>query len=119
MGNLHIEYKTVLHARLRNNCSSLNNDLFINHLRERPFCSWCNVIENAKHYFFTCKQYRNERLIFFEAVIDFQPLILKVLLLGNDTPNNTSNITFLERYMGISRILKELILNKHVCLHQS
>ena len=64
---------------------SLNNDLFINHIRER----WCNVIEDAKQYFLTCNQYRNERLIFFEAVRDFQTLNIK-LLLGNDTPNNTS-----------------------------
>ena len=77
---------SVLHARLRNNCSKLNNDLFINHLCER----WCNVIEDAKQYFLTCNQYRNERLIFFEAVRDFQPLNIKLLLLGNDTPNDTS-----------------------------
>ena len=29
----------LVHARLRNNCSNLNNDLFINHLRKRPFSS--------------------------------------------------------------------------------
>ena len=46
-------YLSVLHARLVNNCSNLNNDLFINHLCERPFCSWCNVIEDVKHYFCT------------------------------------------------------------------
>ena len=80
---------SVSHARLRNNCSNLNND----HLRERSFCSWCNVIEDAKHYFFTCNHYRNERLIFFEAVRGFQPLNIKLLLLGNDTLNNTSNVT--------------------------
>ena len=84
---------SVLHARLRNNCSNLNNNLFINHLRERPFCSWCNVIENAKHYFFTCNQYRNESLIYFEAVRDFQPLNIKLLLFRNDTLNNASNTT--------------------------
>ena len=86
-------YLSVMHARLRNNCSNLNNDLFINHLHERSFCSWCNVKEDAKHYFFTCSQYRNERLIFFKAVRDFQPLNIKLLSLGNDTLDNTSNIT--------------------------
>ena len=106
---------SVSHARLRNNCSNLNNDLFINHLRERPFCSWCNVIEDAKHYFFPCNQYRNERLLFFEAVRDFQLLFIKLFLLGNDTLNNTSNITLFRAHMSISRILKDLILNEHVC----
>ena len=58
----------LLHARLRNNCSNQNNGLYINHLRERPFCSWWNVIEDTKHYLFTCNQYRNERLIFLKQL---------------------------------------------------
>ena len=29
---------SILHARLRNNCSNLNNDLFRNHLRDNPLC---------------------------------------------------------------------------------
>ena len=32
-------YLSVLHARIRNNCSNLNNDLFINHLRDNPLCN--------------------------------------------------------------------------------
>ena len=28
---------SVLHARIRNKCSQLNNDLFNNHLRDYPF----------------------------------------------------------------------------------
>ena len=34
MGQNHI---SILHARLRNNCSNLNNDLFRNHLRDNPW----------------------------------------------------------------------------------
>ena len=86
-------FLSVLHARSRNNCSSLNNVLFKNHFRERPFCSWCNIIEDSKHYLFTCNQYRNEYRIFFEAVRDSQPLSIRLLLLGKDTLNNTSNTT--------------------------
>ena len=33
-------YLSVLYARIRNNCSNLNNDLFINHLRDNPLCNW-------------------------------------------------------------------------------
>ena len=72
---------------------NLNNVLLKNHLRKRPLCSWCNVIEHAKHYFLTCKLCRNERLMSFEAVRDFQPLNTNILLLENDTLNNSSNIT--------------------------
>ena len=35
-------YISVLHARLRNNCSHLNEDLYINHLRLDPMCD-CNT----------------------------------------------------------------------------
>ena len=52
-----------------------------------------SVVEDAKQYFFTCNQYRNQ-LISFEAVRDFQPLNIKLLLSGNGTKlNNTSNTT--------------------------
>ena len=43
---------SVLHARLRNNCSNLNEDLYQNHLRLDPMCECGNEIENAEHYFF-------------------------------------------------------------------
>ena len=37
MGN---RYSSVIHARLRNNCSSLNNDIFRNHVRDNPLSHW-------------------------------------------------------------------------------
>ena len=43
-------YLSVVHARLRNNCSSLNNDLYLNHVREDPYCECGLSIENAEHY---------------------------------------------------------------------
>ena len=44
---------SVMHARIRNNCSDLYNDLYTNHLRDDPICS-CAVSEpeDAEHYFF-------------------------------------------------------------------
>ena len=35
-------YLSVIHARIRNKCSNLNNDLYLNHLRINPLCS-CNM----------------------------------------------------------------------------
>ena len=86
-------YLSVIHARIRNNCSNLNNDLFINHLRENPLCNWCNEIEDSEHYFFHCNNYRNERHLFFEAARDFQPLTTQLLLYGNEIVDNTLNST--------------------------
>ena len=85
------QYLSVLHARIRNNCSNLNNDLFINHLRDNPLCKWCNEIEDSEHYFFYCNNYRNERHLFCEATRDFQLLNINLLLYGNDMVDNTLN----------------------------
>ena len=39
----------ILHTRLRNYCSSLNNDLFRNHVRDNPLCEWSGLMEDATH----------------------------------------------------------------------
>ena len=54
MGN---RYTSVIHSRLRNYCSSLNNDLFRNYIRDNALCELCGVIEDATHYFFHCIKY--------------------------------------------------------------
>ena len=69
----------------------MNNDLFINHLRDNPLCNCCNEIESGEQYFFYCSNYRNERREFYEIVGDFQPLKINVLLYGNDTFDKTLN----------------------------
>jgi len=56
-----------LHALMRNNCSNLRCDLFVNHLSETNMCVYCNVPENADHYLSHCTQYTNERLHMFHS----------------------------------------------------
>ena len=53
---------SVLHARIRNNCSDLNRDLYQNHLTNDPSCSCGNDNENALHYFFECENYTYARI---------------------------------------------------------
>ena len=48
---------SVIHTRLRNNCSNLNADLFNNHISLTDKCEHCQISENAEHYFFSCKKY--------------------------------------------------------------
>ena len=74
-------YFTVLHARIRNNCSSLNNDLYVNHLRADPLCNCLNENEDANHYFFKCVNYINQQVILFQARRNFHPLNLDKLLI--------------------------------------
>ena len=72
----------VLHARLRNNCSNLNEDLYQNHLRLDPMCQCGNEIENAEHYFFKCSRYIDIRTSLFRATRAFHPLSVHKLLFG-------------------------------------
>ena len=66
---------SVLHARLRNNCSGLNSDLFRNHIRNSPICDLCDVAEDAYHYyFFQCRKHFVERQVFNDTIIGFHPL---------------------------------------------
>ena len=43
-------YLSVLHAKIRNKCSNLNNDLFNNHLSPTPLCNRCQETEDAEHF---------------------------------------------------------------------
>ena len=53
---------SVLHARLRNSCSSLNQDLYDNHLRHDPICICLRGTETAEHYFFKCEHFMEQRI---------------------------------------------------------
>ena len=48
-------------ARIRNDCSNLLSNLYINHLSPSPACSCSEEVEGADHYFFNCPNYNNER----------------------------------------------------------
>ena len=77
-------FLSVIHARIRNNCSNLYNDLYLNHLMPDPLCS-CNLEnENAEHYFFRCPKYLNERITLFNETRNFHPLSLDTLIYGVD-----------------------------------
>ena len=77
-------FLSVIHARIRNNCINLYNDLYLNHLMSDPLCS-CNLEnENAEHYFFRCPKYLNERITLFNETRNFHPLSLDTLIYGVD-----------------------------------
>ena len=84
-------HSSVLHARLRNNCSNLNNDLFHNHLNNTPFCSCGNFIEDAEHYLFVCPKFVEERIIMFHETRTFHPLNVDKLLYGMDNISIADN----------------------------
>ena len=103
MGN---SYMSVLHARLRHNCSGLNSDFFRNHNSNNPLCDLCNVAEDAYHYFFQCWKYSVERQVFNDTVIGFHPLNINVILYGNENWNTEANTVLfraIHRYIHASK----------------
>jgi hypothetical protein len=96
--------QSVYHARLRNRCSSLNADLYYNHLRDSPRCDCGFEVENAEHFFFVCKRYQIERRDLFLATRVFHPLSAHKLLFGNENLTDEENgLIFLEVQKYIKR----------------
>ena len=84
-----------MHARIRNKCSNLSHDLFINHLSPNPLCSCNSEIENAEHFFFRCPKYLNERVILFRETRIHHPLNINKLLIGDTNESiETNNLIF-------------------------
>ena len=84
-------YLSVLHARIRNNCSNLNYDLYQNHLRHDPMCDCNEDTETASHFLFECSIFREQRIKLFRQTREFHPLNLKKLLYGDETLNTEQN----------------------------
>ena len=57
-------FYSVIHARIRTNCSDLNIFFFCTHLRLNPYCACTTEREDAEHYFFLCKSYENQRMFY-------------------------------------------------------
>ena len=86
-------FLSVMHARLRNGCSNLNNDLFLNKLRPNATCDKCgHEREDAEHYFMQCPSFTNERLRLFRATRNLHPLSAKMLLAGKESRPDEDNI---------------------------
>ena len=81
----------IHHARIRNKCSNLNNDLFNNHLRDSKQCMCGNLCEDAEHFFFRCQLYTNQRLQLFTNTRQYHPLSCQKLLFGNEHLSDEEN----------------------------
>ena len=73
----------ILQTRLRTECSSLNEHLFLGNLVPSPNCTW-GVMKNNNHYLLTCPKYDNMRTDMLTVVQQILPaniLITSVILL--------------------------------------
>ncbi len=85
-------FSSVMHARLRTNCSNLNSDLCNNYLRDNPFCNCGDEVEDAEHYFFQCPTYHSERAVLFQTLRQFHPLNTNTLLYGLQEQRDEYNL---------------------------
>lgn len=86
----------ILHTRLRTNCSSLNNDLFLKTIIDSPLCR-CGNIETTQHFFFQCRYYHEQRAELLDSVSHFANVSLNLLLSGDASLPFETNVTIFER----------------------
>ena len=84
---------SILHARLRHQCSSLNSDLYRINITNDPKCQCGSPYEDSIHYLMECPLYQNERYCLFRNLRETNKNI-ETLLFGNDenSINENSNI---------------------------
>ena len=97
-------YLSILHARIRNNCSYLKNDLYINHLSPSPNCGCANVREDAEHFFFRCPYFEDKRIAMFHSINTFHPLNIQKILFGDDTLSDNDNLVL---FNAIQNFIKD------------
>ena len=100
------QFQQIHHARIRNKCSSLNCDLFNNHLRDNKHCMCGNLCEDAEHFFFRCPLYTNQRLQLFTDTRQHHPLSCQKLLFGIDNlsaEDNSALFQYVQRYIKLTR----------------
>lgn len=95
---------SILHARIRNNCSNLKYDLYQNFLEPNPVCECGSEAEDARHYFFVCQFYRDARQELFRSTRAYHPLSLNKLLLGDIRLNVEANSHIFE---AVQRFIKD------------
>ena len=96
----------IHHARIRNKCSNLNNDLFNNQLRDSKQCMCGNLCEDAEHFFFRCPLYNIQRIQIFTNTRQHHPLSCQKLLFGIDNlsaEENSAHFTNIHQYIKLTK----------------
>ena len=81
----------IYRTRLRTRCSSLNQHRYFKNITQSPLCI-CGEVEDSKHFFLECNLYNNIRHDMLTAISRFCNTGIDVLLYGNPTLSNETNI---------------------------
>ena len=80
----------IYHARLRTNCSSLNQHLFSKNVIDSPLCA-CGAVEDTTHFLFRCHRFNNLRQELFVTITSICQPTSNILLYGAEYLTNTEN----------------------------
>ena len=88
---------SVLHTRLRYQCSTLNYDLYRVNLKEDPSCTCGSPCENAFHFFFECDMYNVQRHELLNSLRNFDRISIDLLMSGDPTLPLKNNINIFQK----------------------
>ena len=80
----------IYHARLRTNCSSLNQHLFSKNIIDSPLCA-CGAVEDTTHFLFRCHRFNNLRQELFVTITSICQPTSNILLYGAEYLTYTEN----------------------------
>ena len=81
----------IIHARLRNKCSGLNQHLYRKNVAPSPLCD-CDLVELNERFFLESPKYTDAINAFFNGLPNIT-LNLRVLLFGDDNLGHFENET--------------------------
>ena len=83
---------SIHRARLRNQCTNLNKDLFHNHLKLSSACDCGSNVEDTEHYFFKCSIFTGQCTALFRSTRQFHSLSINMLLYGSEILSDDQNV---------------------------
>ena len=92
---------SIHHARLRNQCSNLNKDLFDNHLKLSSACDCGSDVEDAEYYFFKCSIFTGQHTALFRSTRQFHPLNINMLLYGSERLSDDQNVNLFKAVQSL------------------
>ena len=93
----------ILHTRLRNKCSALNEDLFLKGIVDSALCQ-CGLVESSHHFFFICRFYHTIRQVLFTNASRLCGLTLNNFLFGNNSLSHEINV---DLFLAVQKFIME------------
>jgi hypothetical protein len=83
---------TIIHTKLRHQCSSLGANLFRANIINDPSCPCGYPLEEAIHYLLECPLYTNVRMQLFMSITPHTVISIENLLFGCDNLSDENNL---------------------------